>query len=390
MATSGHFKAKTYATTRTITAVTEKVADKNAFDAAHATGPDATFNRDDKGALHLRDGQTPLTVDQEISTLDLTKGGVDALAQQGKIGANDQATLDQQFSKQREALLEIQKKTKAGTPYIVRGTFTNREDSSTMPLRVLMSVVQHSNADGQAQYKLILHDTTFGDAQQHPGVASHSLEGERLGTVYQMIERESLDDMFEHFHAHNDYPKGTVHLAAQQLMGGGVWEQTRDTNNIRKKATRVLHGVAMVGGVALLIVPGGGVLAVGLMAVTTAAGVGGIALELEDRIAKEGTLKFDRRLLVDVMQLVGMALPFGALSKTLAEASAVAKTRYVLCMASVDGAQGFMIAADVKAQLSLIDANASVALAYAKDDEARKQMGAALSGHGSTRVVPIT
>jgi len=49
-----------------------------------------------------------------------------------------------------------------------------------------------------------------------------------------------------------------------------------------------------------------------------------------------------------------------------------------------------MIAADVKAQLALIDANASVALAYAKDDEARKQMGAALSGHGSTRVVPIT
>jgi len=43
-------------------------------------------------------------------------------------------------------------------------------------------------------------------------------------------------------------------------------------------------------------------------------------------------------------------------------------------MASVDGAQGFMIAADVKAQLSLIDANASVALANAKDDEERKQI----------------
>ena len=63
------------------------------------------------------------------------------------------------------------------------------------------------------------------------------------------------------------------------------------------------------------------------------------------------------------MQLVGTALPFGAMSKTLAEA-----------MASVDGAQGFMIAADVKAQLSLIDANASVALANAKGDEERKQI----------------
>src|SRR4051812_25420249 len=71
---------------------------------------------------------------------------------------------------------------------------------------------------------------------------------------------------------------------------------TRDTANGRKTAKKILGGVAMVGGVALLFIPGGGVVSAAVFTVTAAAGAASVGVEIEDRIAKEGELKFDRRL----------------------------------------------------------------------------------------------
>src|SRR5262249_4010581 len=155
--------------------------------------------------------------------------------------------------------------------------------------------MDRSTQDGQGQYSLLLHDTTFGSPTQHPGSAQGPVAKD-VSSAYQKLEVAALDDMADHFHAHNDYPDGTVHLAAQELTSSSAWETTRDTANGRKTAKKILGGVAMVGGVALLFIPGGGIVSAAVFTVTAAAGAASVGVEIEDRIAKEGELKFDRRL----------------------------------------------------------------------------------------------
>jgi hypothetical protein len=372
-ATSKHFKSERhrFSSRVGVRAVGEKEFDRAAFDAAQVTGRDAAFSRDDQGALQLLPGQTARTTQDEIGSLDLTRGGVDALAAQGKITGDDHDVAIGQIDKQRGALLEIQAKVKGGTPYVVRGTFVSREDSSTTPLRLMMHVLQRSESGGVARYDLVLHDTTFGEAVQHPGRAAWRLDHDSPAAVYRRLEAEALTEMAEHFHAHNDYPKGTVHLAAQRLADGAVWERTVDTDNRRKTAKKILGTAGLIGGAAMLIVPGGSVVAAGLMVVTSGAGVASVALEVEDRLAKDGRLTLDRRLAMDLLQVVAISLPFGTLTRTFGAASLVGKGRFLLCMTGLDIAQGFVIASDVKDQLAVIEANTAVQLANATSDESR-------------------
>jgi len=259
----------------------------------------------------------------------------------------------------------------------VRGTFVSREDSSTMPLQLLMHVVRNNEASGVVHYDLILHDTTFGEAQQHPGTAQQRFVHDAPAAVYRQLEDQALEHMAEHFHAHNDYPKGTAHLAAQRLTADTVWETTLDTNNRRKKAQKALGTIGMVGGLAMLIVPGGSVVSAGLMVVTSTAGIASVALELEGRLATEvGPPKLDRRMLMDVLQVVAISLPFGTLGKTFAALKPIVRTNFLLCMAGLDLAQGFVITADAKAQIEIIDANTAVQLATAVTDEQRQHLHA--------------
>jgi hypothetical protein len=325
-ATSKHFRAERnrFSSRVVVRAVSEQAFDRAAFDRTQLGGADAAFSRDDQGALHLTPGQTARTPQEEIGSLDLTRGGVDALAAQGKLTGSDHDVAVGQIDKQRSALVEIQAKVKDGTPYIVRGTFVSREDSSTTPLRLMMHVLRRSESDGVSRYDLILHDTTFGEAIQHPGRAAWRLDYDSPAAVYRRLEGEALEGLAAHFHAHNDYPKGTVHIAAQRLADDAVWEKTLDTDNGRKTAKKILGTAALIGGAALMIVPGGGVVAAGLMVLTSTAGVASVALEVEDRIAKEGQLKLDRRLAMDVLQVVAISLPFGTLTRTFAEAALVA------------------------------------------------------------------
>jgi hypothetical protein len=386
-ATSKHFKKEQhrFSSRVLVRAVSEQEFDRAAFDEAQVAGPEAAFSRDDQGALHLRPEQTARTTQDEISNLDLTRGGIDALAAQGKITGSDHEVAVSQIDKQREALIEIQAKVKNGTPYIVRGTFVSREDSSTTPLRLMMHVLRRAEAGGVARYELVLHDTTFGEAVRHPGRAAWRLDHDSPSAVYRKLEGEALDEMAEHFHAHNDYPKGTVHLAAQRLASDSVWEKTLDTANRRKTAKKILGTAALIGGAAMLIVPGGSVVAAGLMVVTSTAGVASVALEVEDRLAKEGNLKLDRRLAMDVLQVVAISLPFGTLTRTFAEASLVGKGRFLLCMTGLDIAQGFMIASDVQHQLAVIEANTAVQLAGVRSDEQR----AAIHAERDRRVAEV-
>lgn len=376
-ATSNHFKTQEheYTIRHTVKAIAEKDFDKQTFDATQ-TGPDATFTRDDAGKLHLNKDQQPLTAAQEITTLDLTRGHIDELGKQGKITSDSQEALDNELDREREALTKVQAKTAAGTPYVVRGTFVGRDDSSSQNLRLLMAMTERTQQKGTAKIGLLLHDITTGDPVRHPG-GGEQLTGKNPAAALERAESTALDDMAEHFHAHNDYAKGTVHLAAQRLASDSVWEKTIETNNWRKKGSKVLHGVAMAGGALLMVVPGGQVVAVGvLLATTTAATAAALAIDIQDRVAKEGTLKFDRRLVMDMLQVVTAVLPFGSMSKVLAEASQVAKTRFALSLVALDGAQGFILAQDVRHQLLLIEANTEQQLADAKTDDERAEIRA--------------
>ena len=376
-ATSKHFKTEEheYTVRHTVKAIAEKDFDKQTFDATQ-TGPDATFTRDGAGKLHVNKDQQALTAAQEITTLDLTRGHVDELGKEGKITSGSQEALDHELDHEREALQKVQAKTAAGTPYVVRGTFVGREESSSESLRVLMAMTERTQAQGTAKIGLLLHDITTGEPVRHPGDGAQPI-GKDPAAAIERAEVVALDDMAEHFHAHNDYSKGTVHLAAQRLASDSVWEKTIETNNWRKKGTKVLHGVAMAGGALLMVVPGGQAVAVGvLLATTTVATAAALAIDIQDRVAKEGELKLDRRLVMDMLQVVTMVLPFGAMTKVLAEASQVAKTRFALSMVALDGAQGFVMAQDVRRQLVLIEANTEQQLADAKTDEERAEIRA--------------
>lgn len=237
-----------------------------------------------------------------------------------------------------------------------------------------MAVTERSQNNGTARIGVLLHDITTGDPTRHPGDGKQAIGKDPVAAL-ERAEAEALDDMADHFHAHNDYSKGTVHLAAQRLTSDSVWEKAIETNNWRKKGTKVLHGVAMVGGALLMVVPGAQGVAVGvILATTTVATAAALAIDIQDRVAKEGTLKFDRRLVMDMLQVATMVLPFGGMTKVLAESSQVAKTRFALSMVALDGAQGFVMAQDVRHQLILIEANAEQQLADAKTDDERTEI----------------
>lgn len=374
VATSEHFLSPehTFRAHVTLSAIDEKSADKKAFDKA-ATGKNGPFARGRRGELELKPGQHALTSDQELQSLALTEGAIAELQKQGKLTETDYKVLVAELEKQRATLDEVKKKTASGVPYIVRGSFVNREDSTSLQLKLLMHFMDRGTTNGQGHYSVLLHDTTFGTVTQHPGSAEGTVTKDS-NAAYQNVEIKALEDMADHFHAHNDYPSGTVHLAAQPLNGGKVWETTRDTDNGRKTAKKILGGIAMVGGVALLFIPGGGFVSAAVFSVTAAAGVAAVAVEIEDRVAKEGELKFDRRLALDVLQVVSVALPFGRLTRVLAEATTMTKVGYLLTMTGVDVAQGFLIGADVRDQLQLIEANTAYALAQATTDDQKKQI----------------
>lgn len=108
-ATSRHFKAarQRFSSSVVVRAVSEQAFDWAAFDDTQLTGQAAAFSRDERGALHLKADQAARTTQEEIGSLDLTRGGIDALAAQGKITRSDHDVAVGQIDKQRAALLEI-------------------------------------------------------------------------------------------------------------------------------------------------------------------------------------------------------------------------------------------------------------------------------------------
>src|SRR6185295_11728634 len=91
-------------------------------------------------------------------------------------------------------------------------------------------------------------------------------------------------------------------------------------------------------------------------------------------IAQEGKLKLDRRLVMDILQVVAIVLPFGTLTKPFAGAKAVGKGKFFVAMVGLDVAQGCVIADDVKNTLELIEAETGEKLANATSDDQRRQI----------------
>ncbi|HEY4244250.1 MAG TPA: hypothetical protein VGM88_30765 [Kofleriaceae bacterium] len=367
-ATSKHFDTPDHEVTikRPVATFAEEKLDKQTFDKTFVEGDDAAFERLD-GELFRRPDQHAQTAADEDTTNAITRGQVDELGRSGQISEGSQEVLDAQLDKEHEELKKIEEKTKNGTPYFIRGTFVDREDSSSQTMRVLMSMTRRAVTPEYAVVNVLMHDLTLGSATQHPGDGKIAHNGKaHQGLV--RAEMDALAEVAADFHAHNDYDKGTVHLAAERLTQDLVWEKTIDTNNGRKQGQKLLHGVEMVGTAALMLLPGGQPLAIGIMIATTAASAASLAIELQDQISKEGTLKIDRRLAMDLLTVVTLALPFAEMSKVLKEASAIAKTRFVAGKLVLDGIQGFVMTADTRDQLMKVDANYDRAKALAADD----------------------
>src|SRR6185295_10977538 len=98
------------------------------------------------------------------------------------------------------------------------------------------------------------------------------------------------------------------HLAvACQEEGNGVFEKTIDTYNKKKTVEKGLAVVGMVAGAALIVaapLTGGSSAVVGVLFVTaSAAGLAGVALSMHEQYEKEGEIKADGRLALNLLQV---------------------------------------------------------------------------------------
>jgi len=379
VATSDHFLTKDHQYTRSITlqAISEKDFDQQEFDAElKNSGP---FTRDPGGALHLKKGALAATPEANIHALEATESAISSLKQQGKLSGDDYQILHDQLEKQKAELETVKTDTKGGEPYVVFGTFVGREDSSSMKLDLLMHRMTRKVTGNQGWYSVLLHDMTLGDPSQHPGAANGPIAAD-TDAEFAQYEKLALDLMADDFHAHNDLPNGTVHLSAQMKTSGVVWQATRDTDNGRKETKKWLGRGAMVAGGAAMLVPGADVVAsaplitLGLSLTAAGATATMVAIDIEDHWSQTGHWVFDRRVALDVLQLVAVSLPLGTMTKAFANLTPVAKTGMFLAMFGIDAAQAVLMTQDVRDQLRLIDANANKAIGEATTEEQKQKI----------------
>ncbi|HEX9990218.1 MAG TPA: hypothetical protein VGE45_17300 [Chloroflexia bacterium] len=368
-------------TSKPLVVVEEKEREKEVFDKALVGKDDENmpFERDEHGNLKLKGGRKPLSVDEELLLIDLQVGAINSLAQQGKISASDKENFLKYFEAQKKALEGI--KTKAtDKPYFVRGTFLSRETSSHMELKSYMFQTKREKVGPNLKYGVILHDTTLSpdNPTQHPGEGSEVGNGPDDKQAWAKAERKAVDEMTDHWHTYNDYPDGKVHLGIKMNEDDSVYEKVIETHNARKTTKKWLGYVSTAAGVVLLAATpftAGTSAAVGVLLITaTAAGTAALILEVQDRYEKEGELKLDGRLVLDILQLVTAALGvIGTFSSALKVAGAVGKGMFLATMAGLDVAQGVLISDQVRQQIIAIEAQYAVIIGT-ETDPAKKEM----------------
>ena len=387
LVTSESFRAGSSLSLQTapIEVITEGERSTEVFDQAFVgDGEGKQFTRAPGGQLQVKPGQKPTDPKAAIDAYDREIGAINELVKQGKLDKEQGERARELRQRAKAELQKIDQGRQGQETYLVSGSFVSREDGQHTPLSLYMHRTQRALEEGGYLYEVLLLDTTLDPLNpvHHPGKLGTSILGSISDAVDTILssknpvtaERAALNNMADHWHRHNDYPSGTVQLAVQlKESPGQVWEHRIDTGNWRKPLKKGLAYTSMgLGILALAATPftGGASTAVGVLMISSAVtGLAAMALDIEDRIAKEGTLKADTRLLLDIVGLAGTLLGLGALSQTLKGARLVAQTRYLIALGTSDLVQGVLLTSELRQQLLDLEADYAVRLSKATTEE---------------------
>ena len=370
--TSPWFKDPTQLTLESpdLIVVTEKEREKEVFDALFVgkDDPKMPFARDPAtGRLVVKPGFAPLSLDDEVSSIDLQLGALAALRDQGKLTRQEYDDHVAHHEKQKAGLLAARKQIEGNASiknptYLVRGSYVSRETSAAMEVKATMTESRRVKTGNQVDVGVHLIDLSLdpGNPTHHEGRDAEAPAGDERA-AWAAAEKHAIDAMVTHWHQYNDYPDGTVHLAIQCLESDDVVEKSIDTYHVRKTGKAILGAVATVGGVVLIAASpftAGSSALVGVIFITAAAaGTAATLMSVQERYQKEGTLKIDGRLALDALQLVSTVMAAGSFSSAFRAWGSVGKGMFLGSMLGLDVAQGVLIAGEVKEQLLAVEAS---------------------------------
>jgi hypothetical protein len=370
-----------------IVVVEEEQRSKESFNVllADEKDPEAPFVRDDQGKLKVKPGQKPLTIQDEITRLDLRIGMVRGLRDQKKISEEAANTNIESLLEAKAELIKL--KTVEDKPdfarYIARGNFVSRDTSGYIEVKTLLHRTRKANALPDLIYEIEAVDTTVDPVhpQFHPGTGvAKAKDGAPGDPAWGKAEKEAVNKMVDHWHSYNDFPDGTVRLGIQTLETKEVLEPKFDTHNIRKDIKTGLAIFTAAGGAILLAaspLTGGVTAPVGIIvleAAVVAAGAAQIMMELQERAEKEKGLKADRRLAMDMLQLASLAFAAGGFTRFVRALGPVGKGMFLGTMVGLDIASAVVMATDVQENIRRTEHLYEVKIAQDPDHKAALQM----------------
>jgi hypothetical protein len=361
--------------------VSEAQRGKDVFEATLVNPNDekSPFVRDDQGRLQLKPGQGPLSVDRERESIRFNLGAVAELEKQGKLNADQAKTLRESFNKQLEELDKIKPFEGNKKSYVIRGTFVSRENSEHIPLKVFLVLLRRDKTPPTLNYEIRGEDFTLDPSNPNyqPGEAHVPSDGPKPESQkYAQAEVQALEAMRIHWNSFNDYPDGKVRLAVQLHETGAIIElDPIETHGKRKTVKSALGIAAGAGGLALLVsspFTGGATVPVAIVLLETAvvaAGTASIALQLQDRYEQENGLVVDRRLGLDLFQLVATVGGFGGFSSVIRSASTVTRGLYVGTLAGLNVGSAYLIGVEAREQILLAQGRYEL---HVKEEPARE------------------
>jgi len=286
--------------------------------------PEQPFVRAPDGTLKIKEGRPVKTIEDEILELNAMIGAIKRLEKDGKLDSDDAEVQLKYLGEKLTSLEKVQGVvgTDQAGAYLVQGTFVSREDSSVTPISAVMQRTARQKTGTTLKYEITLYDFTLSttDPVRHVGESTTELGAKDAVQAEAGLEKSALQQMADHWHAHNDYSYGTVKLAVGLLETPGVVHTISiDTYNVLRTGAKVGAGVAAVGGVVLLgLAPftGGATAPVGVLileGVTIVAGAATAIYNINERIQKD-TFHADAQLVLDLMAFVPV---LGSISKAL-------------------------------------------------------------------------
>lgn len=372
-----------------ILVVNEAARAHEVFDAmlADPNNPESPFERDEQGQLKLKPGQTPFSIAFEIGLVESEKKRVPDLVKNGKV-TQEQATEYLKYLDERMQALNAIKGEEQGNKdykrYVAEGTYLSRENSQSVRLQNIMYRKGRRKSAIHMIYEVELVDTTLDPSHPalHPGDSDiHYYSSKEEAAEWVKAEKQSISAMAEHLRGHNDYPDGTVTLGVQRLEDGQLMQLPAiDTHNAGKTVRAGLGYVGLAAGVvALAATPftGGASAPVGiviLQASAIAIGVASVLLELNERYQKEGKIKADKRLLMDIATLVAAVMGAGGFSNALRTASQAGKLLYVAGMVGLDVGSGVILTLSTRDEINRIEGLYGIKIADEKDPDKKKEL----------------